>query len=302
MDQPKLGRLLRLMKMLTANSIYSVDDLAQRLETTTRTIYRYIDSFREAGFVVKKNGGIYQIDKSSDYFRDISSLVHFTEEEAWVLKNAIESIDETHLIKQNLKKKLYTVYNYRILAETVTHGQNAININRLTEAIEEKKQVILSGYSSANSRAVSNRLVEAFAFTTNYIQIWAWEPASQSNKLFKVSRIGEVIVMPDAWQHEHLHKAGLMDCFRMSSTTLIPVKLQLGLRAATLLTEEYPLAGQFLTRHTDNQWTFEGNVCGYEGIGRFVLGLCDDIRVLEDEGLKNFLTLKIKSIHDCLAT
>ncbi|MEG2365876.1 MAG: helix-turn-helix domain-containing protein, partial [Alistipes sp.] len=40
--------------MLTANTIYTVDDLAARLELSRRTVYRYIDTFREAGFVIKK--------------------------------------------------------------------------------------------------------------------------------------------------------------------------------------------------------------------------------------------------------
>ena len=50
MDQPKLERLLRLMKLLTANTTYNVDQLAERLRMSRRTVYRYIDTFREAGF------------------------------------------------------------------------------------------------------------------------------------------------------------------------------------------------------------------------------------------------------------
>ena len=56
MDQPKLERLLRLMKLLTANTTYNVDQLAERLQMSRRTVYRYIDTFREAGFVIKKSG------------------------------------------------------------------------------------------------------------------------------------------------------------------------------------------------------------------------------------------------------
>ena len=47
-----------------------------------RTVYRYIDTFREAGFVIKKSGNCIRLDKESPHFRDISQLVHFTEEEA----------------------------------------------------------------------------------------------------------------------------------------------------------------------------------------------------------------------------
>ena len=109
MDQPKLERLLRLMKLLTANNTHSVEEIADKLSISPRSVYRYIDTFREAGFVVKKSGNCIKLDKSSPYFKDISELIHFTEEEAYILKSAIESIDENNVLKQNLKKKLYTV-------------------------------------------------------------------------------------------------------------------------------------------------------------------------------------------------
>jgi predicted DNA-binding transcriptional regulator YafY len=161
MDQPKIERLLRLMKMLTGNISYTVNDLADKLDMSVRTVYRYIDTFREAGFIIKKQGDVIKLDKSSPYFKDISQLIHFTEEESYILKSAIESIDENNLLKQNLKKKLYTV----------VHGKDARNVNKLIEAIENKRKVKLINYSSANSKVIRDRAVEAFAFTTNYIHI-----------------------------------------------------------------------------------------------------------------------------------
>lgn len=295
MDQPKLDRLLRLMKMLTGNTLYTVEQLADRFETTTRTIYRYIDTYREAGFVIKKNNNIYRIDKSSPYFKDISSLIHFTEEEAYILKSAIESIDENNLIKQNLKKKLYTVYDYKILAETVVKGKDSININRLIQAIEEKKQVVLKNYSSANSRQVRDRLVEPFRFTTNYIQLWAFEPETGRNKLYKISRIAGIEILTENWQAEKLHHAGNLDIFRLSSDQLYPVKLILGLRAANLLKEEYPLAEKYLTPYPDNFWMLETEVCSYEGIGRFVSGMIDEIELIEPIEFRNFIKNKIET-------
>ena len=73
MDQPKIERMLRLMKMLTANTSYSVDEMAERLGMSRRTIYRYIDTFREAGFVIKKSGNCIRLDKESPHFKDIRS-------------------------------------------------------------------------------------------------------------------------------------------------------------------------------------------------------------------------------------
>ena len=164
MDQPKLERLLRLMKLLTANTTYNVDQLAERLQMSRRTVYRYIDTFREAGFVIKKSGDCIRLDKESPHFRDISQLVHFTEEEAVILKNTIENIDDTNMLKQNLKRKLYSVYDNKTLADTVVRGKNAPNIRRLIEAIEQERQAVLHGYLSAHGGGVRDRRVEPFAF------------------------------------------------------------------------------------------------------------------------------------------
>lgn len=291
MDQPKIERMLRLMMLLTANNRYTVEELSSKLDTSIRTIYRYIDTFKEAGFLINKSGDYFRIDKRSKYFKDISQLVHFTEEEAYILNSAIESIDPTNTIKQNLKAKLASVYDFKMLAECVVKGENARNVNSIIEAIENKKQIILHNYTSAHSKNVSDRLVEPLSFTTNYIQVWAYEVSSGKNKLFKLSRIGSVEVLEKDWEFESEHKEGLMDLFRINSFEQIPVKLKLGLRAASLLVEEYPLGEKYLSPDPDSpaHYILETNICGYEGVGRFVLGLLDDIEILEGDGLKDFL-------------
>ena len=273
MDQPKIERVLRLMMMLT------------------RTIYRYLDTFKEAGFVVSKKGNYFRLDRKSRYFKDISQLVHFTEEEAYILNSAIESLDPTNAIKQNLKAKLASIYDFKMLAECVVKGDNARNVNAIIEAIEKRKQIILHNYTSAHSKKVSDRIVEPLSFTTNYIQVWAYEVSSGKNKLFKLSRIGKVEILDKEWEFEQEHQEGLMDLFRINSFEQIPVKLKLGIRAASLLVEEYPLGEKYISPLPDDPSHFilDTWVCGYEGVGRFVLGLLDDIEIIEGDGLKAFL-------------
>lgn len=298
MDQPKLERLLRLMKMLTANNSLTVDEIADKLAISSRSVYRYIDTFRDAGFVIKRTNNCPKLDKSSPYFKDISELIHFTEEEAYILKSAIESIDENNLLKQNLKKKLYTVYNYNILAETIVSGKNGRNVQQLVQAIENKKRVILKNYSSAHGNDVRDREVEAFAFTTNYVQVWCYCPEENKNKLFKISRIGSVEILCETWQHAINHQSGYIDVFRMNSNEIMPVKLKLGLRAANLLMEEFPLASKFLTKLSDNEWIFESDVCSFDGVGRFILGLAEDIEIIDSPALKKYIAIRLKNLQN----
>ncbi len=296
MDQPKLERLLRLMKMLTANNSLTVDEIAGKLAISQRSVYRYIDTFREAGFVIKKTDNFIKLDTSSPYFKDISELIHFTEEEAFILKSAIENIDENNLLKQNLKKKLYTVYNYNILAETIVSGKNGRNVQQLVEAIENKRPVILHNYSSAHGNDVRDRRVEAYAFTTNYVQVWCYSPQDHTNKLFKVSRIGSVEVLPEEWRFEESHKSGYIDIFRMNNKERNSIKLKLGLRSANLLIEEFPLAVQQLQKQSNNQWLLETEVCSFDGVGRFVMGLLDDIEIVDSPEFEKYICMNLQKI------
>lgn len=289
MDQPKLERLLRLMKMLTANTEYTIDDLAERLMMSRRTVYRYIDTFREAGFVIKKSGEHIRLDKESPHFQDISQLIHFTEEEAVILKSAIENIDDDNLLKQNLKRKLYSVYDNRTLADTIVKGRLSGIVHNLVGAIAEKRQVVLQAYRSARGAAVRDRRVEPFAFTTNYVNIWCYDTEDGLCKLFKTSRIGSAELTEAPWEHEPEHREGFIDAFRMHGGMRRRVRLELGLLAYNLLCEEYPLAERDVRPLGRGRWLLDTEVAGFAGVGRFVVGLLDDIRIVDSPELTTYI-------------
>ena len=297
MDQPKVERLLRLMKLMTGNVNYTVNDLAERLGTTYRSIYRYIETFTDAGFVVHKlDGGVYKLGKESPYFKDISQLVHFTDEEAHIVNRLIDGLDDTNMLKHNLRKKLTTVYDCTAVANCIVRGSNAQNVNRLVEAITDRRQVVLKGYASSHTGVVRDRRVEPFAFTTNYVQVWCYEPESGMTKLFKTARIGSVELMDDAWEYAEKHNSGYVDIFRMTGFEQHRVRLELGMLARNLLVEEYPLSERDITPLGDGRWLLDTEVCNYVGIGRFVVGLMDDIRIVDSPAFESYIADNVRNI------
>ncbi len=296
MDQPKIERLLRLMKMLTANTTYTIDELAQRLDMSRRTIYRYIDTFREAGFVIKREGDFIRLDKESPHFKDISQLVHFTEEEAIILRRTIEGIDDTNMLKADLKRKLYSVYDSGIISSSRVSRRNSSNIHTLLKAIETHQSVVLKGYQSAHGSVVRDRHVEPFAFTQGYVQIWCYDLDDKRNKIFKSSRIASVEPMDESWRYEELHREGFIDIFRMNGQTSLPVTLEFGILSYNLLLEEYPLAERDIEKIGDRRWRLTTQVANYVGVGRFVVGLIDDITIVDTPELVEYLKEYIKKI------
>lgn len=298
MEQPKIERVLRLMKMMTGNNNYTVEDMAERLGISYRSVYRYIETFKDSGFVVqRKEGGIYKLGKDSRYFKEISQLIHFTDEEAHIVNQLIEGLDNTNMLKQNLRKKLTAVYNCTSLADSVVEGKNAINVNRVIEAISNGKQAVLKNYASSHTGIVRDRLVEPFGFTTNYVQVWCYEPESGLNKLFNTARIGAVEVLDDDWQFKELHHEGYIDIFRITGFEQKRVQLELGMMSHNLLIEEYPLATRDLTQIDDSHWLLDTMVCDYVGIGRFVMGLSEDIKILTPE-FDEYIAQTVNEMHN----
>lgn len=296
MEQPKIERLLRLMKLLTTNVNYTVEELASRLDTSYRTIYRYIDTFKDAGFVVQRlEGGVYKLGKESPHFKDISQLIHFTDEEAHIVNQLIDALDDTNSLKQNLRRKLSSVYDSTAIANCIVRGKNAANVNRLIEAVGTHRRVILRDYASSHSADTRNRLVEPFGFTTNYVQVWCYEVESRMNKLFKLSRIGDVEILDEEWCCSDYHNEGYIDIFRMTGFEQHPIKLRLGMLARNLLIEEYPLSERDIEDLGNGKWLLTTNVCNYLGVGRFVMGLLDDIEVVDSPDFEQYIDERLSA-------
>ena len=294
MNQAKIERVLRLMKLMTDNTNYTIEDLAERLEISSRSIYRYIDTFKAVGFVVHKHGDIVRLGKESRYFKDISQLIHFTDEEAHIVNQLIGALDDTNMLKSNLRRKLSTVYNCTSMANSVVKGRNAENVNRLIEAIDNGYQVVLHDYLSARTGR-RDRRVEAYSFTTNYVQVWCYDLEDGLVKLFKTSRIGSVEVTDNLWQFEEKHAQGYIDVFRHHGFDRRRVVLRLGMLSHNLLIEEYPLAERDLRQEDEDHWLLDTEVCNYAGVARFVLGLADDIEVVESDEFRAYLRERIET-------
>ena len=289
MDHGRILRLLDLMKLLSSNVDYTITELMDRLDISRRSIFRYLETLRFAGFAVQKKGtSIHKLLSKSDDSIDLSRLIHLSAEEAYLLHNLLGALSSDCQVMINLEEKLTALFDATSVTEIIGNKVNGENIMRLREAIDKKKQVILVGYESGNTMSISDRLVEPIKFSTNYTNIYAYEVASGKTKTFKISRIQNVSVSLKDWQHEDKHDNIEADCFRMTGKEDIPVTLRMTLKAKNLLVEEYPLASRHLS-FDGEFWWFRANVRDMAGVGRFILGLADQIKIIDTPALDNYL-------------
>ncbi len=294
-DQAKFQKMLEVLLLLNCKYGRTIPEISERFNISQRTVYRYFDTFKQVGFVIENNSGYFKIDKEESTAKDISQLLHFTEEEAFILGKAIHSIEDGSELKDKLARKLYSLYDFDRVIYTISKKEETDNIFNLIQAIKQQKQVVLKEYKSGHGKDIRDRLVEPIDFTINYLGVWCYDTEDLSNKIFKTARIKEVIIQDCSWQYKPDHNKGITDIFRMHSYEPIEIELKLSMLAYNLLLEEFPLAEKYIKKVDDNNYVLTTNVGNFLGVGRFVLGLPEEIEVAYPQSLKDYLNSKMRA-------
>lgn len=289
-------RLIVLLLQKTAK--YTKEDLANRLETSVRTIERYLQTLRDLGFVFDTTRGPIKLAEVSPLYKELSNLLYFSEEDTALLYNAIDVIETDTVAKQELKKKLASLYSTSTIKEKIIKLNRSKKVQQLMKAMDMRVRVVLKNYSSPSSRSVQDRLVEPFELTGDNKQVWCYEVESGKNKIFNLNRAESIELTTDVWQCSRSHQAGFVDAFRNISFSgkTMHVVLKLNQMAYSIMIDEYPLTERDITQTGPSEWTYEAEVSSYRGIGRFVLGLADCIEVCTPsllEYMRNFVNLNL---------
>ncbi len=286
--QAKLLRLFQIIAVLKSGH-WTIKQLAERFDTSERTIYRYIKLLEEVDFLIEKDfDNRYFIITSDD---DPTQSQFSVEETKWI-KKLIQSGTSDNPLKNLLLKKLSLNSEIDTVPRLFVKARNAKFVDELADAIKNKNQVVLKNYHSANSNEIRDRLVEPIHFGDNYQSIISLDTNDQVCKQFKLDRIGEIVTTEKTYQFESKHQKNQTDIFGFTGDASTTIMLSLSLRASLLLKEEFPLSVPYITKEEKN-YVFKGPVGNFEGVGRFVLGLMDEIKIIGPENFKSFIRDKV---------
>ena len=241
---------------------------------------------------VRKNSNIYNIVEIPQPAPEFDKLVYFSDEEAYLVNSLIDTLSPTNALKRGLKKKLAIIYDSTNIEGFVDRKSNVAHVAKLRIA-SQKKMAVLHNYESANGNDVRDRIVEPFGFTNDFIEVWAHDTESKSNKTFKVQRIEDVEILDRGWESEMSHLKQGRDIFRMSGYANCRIRMQLTVSAKNLLIEEYPLAEKEISRD-GNFWILDTVVNDFAGICRYYVGLIPEIKVLDGEEFLEYVRAYLK--------
>lgn len=293
----KLSKELKLMLLMTDGHNYTAAELCKQIGTTRRQLYNYLKFFRENEFIVVHENSHYRLDTDSPFFQEIARSVNFSDTEATFMHHLLEAADAKNPVVGILKRKLERFYHLRFYTDTRFKAHTIDILNKLRDAINHRQTVCLKDYSSPHSRSVSDRVVEPYMFLNDNLDVRCYELKSHTNKTFKLSRIGDVETYDAPWIHTERHRQLFTDIFMFSSEQRLPICLRMGQLSHNLMIEEYPASTDAFTPDDSDHWLLNIDVASYVGIGRFVLGLYDDIEVLGGEEFKNYIQQKILTMN-----
>ena len=297
-QENKSFRLLRLLLLLSGSYPRTKKECTEFLEIRDSAFYNYRNELINIGFNLRQKEGKYWVEAEDKLTHVLSSLLHFSEEEAYILARSIDAIEGHTLAAERLKQKLVAFLNREEAVEAYLKKEKPEMVSAFNTAIKNKKQVLLVNYASGNSQTIKNRLVEPFEFKDDFNLVWAFDTGLKKNRQFKLCRMEDVLDTPIDWKFARFHQSAPMDVFRNTGELNKQVKFELNLRAKNLLTEEYPLTEKYITETAKNQFLFKAPVAKYEGPGRFVLGMSADIRLVGEEGFLEFVKEKMKEMQN----
>ncbi|TVR77327.1 MAG: WYL domain-containing protein [Chitinophagaceae bacterium] len=291
----KIYRIFNVISRLRSPIGCSKERMAADFDVNVRTIERYFELLRDIGFNIEKKGPRFFINKLANENLKYENFIIFSLEEASLVKECLLNHSGQSVFKNSLLQKLYALTEIDEITDEFYLLNISKNISEIRNAIKEKKQIILKNYTSVNSESEKDRCVEPIRLIQYCRYLLAFEPESNSVKQFKIERIQRVENTGKNWTNEKNHQTLETDIFGMNGEKSYQIQLKLSLRAYSLLTEEFPGSERYIKRSKKNIY-FTPTVNSFKGIGRFTLGLIDEIEVIESDEFKNYLSEKLKKV------
>ena len=286
-------RQLELLEILTGNTDQTVQDICDRLDISQRTFHRYIAMFRAAGFELTSAHSVYTIFQTSPFYACIADKMQLRSSEVNTLVRLLDRADDADTAIVSLRRKFANLYGVDFNEQEVRlANQLSESTNLLQRAIRARRQVILHHYESPHRQTDSDRLVEPFRLLTATGSVRCYEPSTGTCKTFKIARIrGQVEVLKQHWEHTTEHVNYYTDAFGFSGEVRHRVVLRLTMLAAQVLCEEFGVKESQLLIDPEepSHRIFHTHVCSPVGIGRFVMGLINDVEVVRGNELNEFI-------------
>jgi len=286
-------RVFKLVQYLCEFPPKTVDKLAEMLEISPKTVYKDIHIVEAVGYEIDK-------DENHKYYIKNSGRTEYQldEQEKKLIIATIQKTGLTSMEVQSIVQKLKT-RQMVIDVRSLNIMKQLQLIKTLIDSVSLKLPINIKNYKSTSSGAkVKDRYVLPLYFDEMRMSLTAYDIDKEQSRIFKVSRMSGIEPLSTPIIQQIPNEVPIVDMFGFAGEMKYDISLLMTKRSATILKEEFILAENHVSESNDITFPyfFKCKVCGYEGVGRYVLGLMTEIKVLGDAGFKEYLKMKISEM------
>jgi proteasome accessory factor C len=290
-EQQKILRVFRLIQILAGKQGKTVKQLQTILEVSQSTVYKYINLLAELGYLVEK-------DMNDTYFifEPDRSMPLFIEEEIQFLQHCLSGLPNNNPYKISLSKKIQLNGLLIPTAQELKQRMYARLILQINEAITNGHWITLCKYQSAESSISEDRIVLPKKIDPENGQLTAFDVKRNAVRMFKIHRITKIEYAETPAQPINPEILTPVDLFGLTGPLPIKVELLLSQRAKHLLEEEYPAAGSSIMPEDNTlfPYRYTDEVRDFKGIGRFILGLPGETKIISPVEFIAYLLERMK--------
>lgn len=190
------------------------------------------------------------------------------------------NIAHTQSLLEHQLKELHDLQSVILIRSAITHSQHLKLIN----------------YDSPSDGILPERIVEPLSLSLDSKRLQVYDLTEEKQRQYKIARIESLDILNTNFINNHLSQA--IDIFGTSGSEWLSVQMHLSKRAYLLLIEEFPTSRRFVTPVGEG-YLFDGKVLSWLGIGRFVLGVIGEVKVLEPVAFKDYLRKVVARFDIC---
>ncbi|MBO6078381.1 MAG: WYL domain-containing protein [Bacteroidaceae bacterium] len=289
-EQKSASRLIWVMSLLKNNNSKTVEVIASRVGISVRSAYRCIRTLQDQGInVTRRYGSVYTIDDEAEDLRKIrATLEPEKPEDGIILQKPCQDLKKA----SDTYEVLELMVKEHKLDDAPYLRQAVANVTLLQKAAQHRCKVTVDYDSNTEGRRI-RKVLEPYTFYFYYNYVWAFDCEKERNIPLRISRMGRVKITEQRCDHGRRHMKQKIDAFGCYGHQTKHVKLRLTMQARNLMTEAHPIS--MITMKEDpeypdgERWIVDLDVCEYSGLTRYIMGMLDEVEILEGEGLKEYI-------------
>ena len=283
-------RIFHLIRLMSEYPPKTIEKLADIIEVSPKTVYKDCQIIESLGYELEKDGQNRYVIKYTS-----RTAYQLDEEEKKIILGVIKKSGMTTAEITRITQKLKSGYIPDVQSLSIMKQLNMIRL--LVESTGRRMPLWIKNYQSTSPASVTrDRHVLPLFFDENRLSLTAFDLDKKQARLFKVSRMDDVVISDQNVSGDMPDHIPLVDIFGLAGDMEHVIEIFMTWRAASILAEEFMLAASGIEPSGDGDfpYRFTTKVCGYEGAGRFVLGLPAEIRVIGNEGFKEYITISLQ--------